>query len=322
MKLAITTAFIMLAAPALAIQHPSPGKNGDPHVCDVPYDPNNMVQITAAVGEGVQIVFGKDERILDVAVSDLEHLRKAGREGTNTISIKAIADMSPKPITVRTLKNDAQKGDVPRDYLIQWAAIPPPSPSKVAAANPDEVPLSSAPTTPCYIVRYTYAADVAAENAAKWAAQAAFRRQNSAEVALRQANDPMQCDTNHPFNPPGCNYAYVVVGDTRLSPVGVSTGRPAVWDYKGTTVMRFPGNMALPIVLVVNRDGKEAQPSGVTVEDGGIVKLHSVEQIIRLRDGDMVLCIYNQRYNQIGDNPGTGTINDAISRQVKTRPAK
>jgi len=80
--------------------------------------------------------------------------------------------------------------------------------------------------------------------------------------------------------------------------------------------------MALPIVLVVNRDGKEAQPSGVTVEDGGIVKLHSVEQIIRLRDGDMVLCIYNQRYNQIGDNPGTGTINDAISRTIKTRSAK
>jgi len=320
MKLTITAAFILLAAPALAIQQPSPGKNGDPHICDVPYDANNMVQINAAVGENVQIVFGKDERILDVFVSDKEHLKAAGREGSNTISIKAIADMLPKPITVRTLKSDAQKGDMPRDYLIQWAAIPPPPPTRVADATGETPPPAAA--TPCYIVRYTYASDVAAENAAKWAAQAAFRRQNSAEVALRQANDAMQCDTNHPFNPPGCNYAYVVVGDTRLSPVGAATGRPAVWDYKGTTVMRFPGNMALPIVLVVNRDGKEAQPSGVTVEDGGIVKLHSVEQIIRLRDGDMVLCIYNQRYNQIGDNPGTGTINDAISRTIKTRSAK
>ena len=315
-------AFILLATPALALQHPSGVGNKDAHICNVPYDPNDVVQVVGQVGDNVQILVGKDEIVTQVLLSDSANLRTVGNDtGSNTFSLRAINPMpSPKPIAVRTIKNG-----VPRDYSIQWIANSPP-PVRVAAAagnvGVEEVTPPPGSGTPCYVIRYTYAADVAAENAAKWQAGAAQRRQTAAEVALHQASDPMQCDTNNPFNPPECNYAYVVVGATQLSPIGAATGRPAIWDYRGTTVMRFPGNMAIPIVLVDSRDGKESQPSGLTVEDGGIVKIHSTERVIKLRDGDLVLCIYNQRYNQVGSNTGTGTVNDGVSRIVKTRPGK
>lgn len=60
----------------------------------------------------------------------------------------------------------------------------------------------------------------------------------------------------------------------------------------------------------------DAEFSGVTVEQGGVVKIHGVYPAIRLRDGDRVLCLWNRGYNPIGDNPGTGTTKPSIERAV------
>jgi len=325
MKFLISSAIICLlpVAPALALQHPAPGKNSAQRICEVPYNPNDVVQVQAGISDAVTVVFGKDEVVANVSVSGGDALQVEGyQDGGNAIYIKSDLALPPKPFTIRTLK-----AGVARDYTMEWVSVRPnpPPPARIAMKDDMptiEVPAQAASLTPCYKISFTYASDQAAENAEKWKAGAAKRRQTAAEVASRQAMDPMQCDTNHPFNPAGCNYAYMGMGDSELAPVGAATGRPAIWDFGGITVLRFPGNMAIPIVLVVNRDGKEAQPSGITVEDRGVVRLHSVEPLIKLRDGDKVYCIKNVRYNQVGNPPATSTINDAIGRMVQTRSSK
>jgi type IV secretory pathway VirB9-like protein len=60
----------------------------------------------------------------------------------------------------------------------------------------------------------------------------------------------------------------------------------------------------------------DAELSGVTVEQGGVVKIHGVYPAIRLRQGDRVLCVWNRAYSPIGNNPGTGTTNAGIERAV------
>lgn len=325
MKFILKLAIICLlpAAPALALQHPVPGKNSAQRICEVPYNANDVVQVQAGVSDAVAVVFGKDEVVTNVSISGNDLQVEGYKDGGNAVYLKSDAAVPPKPFTIRTLK-----AGVNRDYTMEWVSVRPPAPPPPAkiAMNGDmptiEIPPQASSLTPCYKINFTYVAEQSAENTEKWKAGATVRWQAAKEVAARQAMDPMQCDTNHPFNPPGCNYAYMGMGDSELAPVGEATGRPAIWDFGGVTVLRFPGNMAIPIVLVVNRDGKEAQPSGMTVLDRGIVKIHSVESWIRLRDGDKVYCIKNVRYNQVGNPPATSTINDAIGHMVQTKAGR
>lgn len=290
----------LISTPALALQIPSAGSNPDSHMCSVPFNPNDMVRVTAGAGDNVTIIFGKDERVGYVGLSDSEHMKFAeARDGGNILYFKATTQMTEQPISVRTLKQDG----TPRDYEIQWVASDPilhPPQQKVATAGAvtaDEIPVA----TPCYVIRYTYAADDAAAKAASWRIAAAKKKQEQDEIALRQQQELA-----------ARNYAYVGIGDASLSP-------GEIFDDGFTTQMHFPGNTSLPIILVVDRDGKETQPAGFTTEDNGIVKLHGVYSLIRLRDGDHVLCMINRRYTQTGDNPGTGTIDPGITREVNSK---
>lgn len=296
--------FMCMATPALAMQHPAPGRNKDPHVCDVPYDPNDIVQIVAARGDLITIMFGKEEIIKDIVTSDSkDHLWfLASGEGGNVAYFKASDDAlrAPNPISIRTLKDGK-----PRDYTLQWNSVtPPPARQPRLAAAGDlrteelQIPYDSG--TPCYVIRYTYGSEVSAAQAAAWRAAAAERKRQVDEIALRQSQLAR------------ANWDYVAMGDTQLQP-------SQIFDDGMTTEMRFPGNMALPIVLVETRERKLAQPSGITIEDGGVVKLHSVEPVIHLVDGDLTLCVFNRRYTQAGNNPGTGTTSDTISREVNTK---
>ena len=50
-------ALLAFASPALALEHPSGDKNADKRVCDVVYDPSDVVDVKAIVGEAVTILF-------------------------------------------------------------------------------------------------------------------------------------------------------------------------------------------------------------------------------------------------------------------------
>ena len=66
--LAALLACTVLSTPALALQVPTPTTPGEPRVLQVPYSPNDVIQIIApAVGE-TQIVLSPDETKFDVSI--------------------------------------------------------------------------------------------------------------------------------------------------------------------------------------------------------------------------------------------------------------
>jgi type IV secretion system protein VirB9 len=304
--LAATVALLVLTAPAFALEHPSGAQNPDQRVCDVVYNPNDIVDVTAEVGAAVTIAFRSSERIDYVSASDTAHLKQAETKGSNVLWLKATEPMASQPLSVRTLQEDG----TPRDYAIQWTAIRPPAvePARTALASStepahlaDAAPLQpSDPARPCYVVRYQYPADDKAAKDKAARAQWAAWQQKKAEIALRQQQ--IEAGSH--------NVRYVAMGDTSIGPT-------EIFDDGYTTELHFPGNMRIPVILTVTPDGKESQVTGVTAEDNGVVKLQSVLPMIRLRDGNLVLCIFNKGYNPIGNNPSTGTTSPSIDRDVK-----
>jgi type IV secretion system protein VirB9 len=100
-------------------------------------------------------------------------------------------------------------------------------------------------------------------------------------------------------------------------------GLDAIWDDGQRTHLRYPGNRGSPRVYQVLPDGTEATIGQNTVFDpdtnGSLVIVHQVVPMMRIRDGDSVLCITNMAYDPVGHNPGTGTVDPGIVRDVRGR---
>lgn len=288
---------LLLSSPAFALQLPE-GGNADRRICDADYDPNNVTAVNAVVGDTVTIQFGAKERIAFVTPSDKAHLKYFLTEGGNVLWLKATMPMPPQPISVRTILPDG----TPRLYALQWAAKPDQRARVALASNGTAAAASTASgEAACYVVRYRYPADEAAARAAAWRAQRDKARRQAAEIALHQ----QQGAAAH-------NVRYVARGDASIGPAEIS-------DDGNTTTLVFPGTTRIPVILTVTPDGKESQVTGTTTEQGGVVKVHRTLPFIRLRDGDLTLCIWNLAHSAVGSNPGTGTTSAGVTRDV-SRP--
>lgn len=303
MRALLLATALTAALPAFAGQHPSGEKNLDHRVCDVNYSPNEVVEVVAAVGDTVTIKVADDQIIAALAPSDKEHLKYlvADKAGGNVMWLKARAPMPPQPIAFRGMKPDGKF----TDYILQWTAVAPPEPHKTQVAAAGDVvvePVPQASATPCWMVRFQYPAEEAA--AKKAAASAAYQRWKTqqAEIALRKATETL----------PKRNVRYVAVGDASIGPT-------EIYDDGNTTELRFPGNLRIPTIFTVTPDGKERQLSGLTTEDGGILRIHGTLPVIRMRDGDRVLCLWNRGYDAIGINPATGTTSPDVRREANAR---
>ena len=104
------------------------------------------------------------------------------------------------------------------------------------------------------------------------------------------------------------NWHYVAQGDRSILPL-------EVFDNGFSTVFRFPGNVRIPSVFVINPDGKEATANYAV--KGDLVQVDSVARAWRLRDGQTVLSIWNQAFDAIGQNPETGTTSPNVQRVVR-----
>lgn len=297
-------AIVAIAIPtcASAIQIPKARPDADPHMCEVAYDPNNVVRIVATVGDNVTIVFGKDEVVepSGVALSDGEstHLGRTGPNASNVLYFKPKIAMPPQPIAIRTTKTTDNSH---RDYQVEWSAIdvPPTAPVAIAAiGDPPGLPPKEVPVT-CWSVRYLYPSDAKAEADTK--ARVAWRRKkdDDAEIALREASVIQKL-----------NVKYVYQGDVSLAPSNI-------WDDGRRTEMIFQGRMPGLWKPSGDDETKDAQLTNVSIEDNGIVKVVGVYPLIRLRDGDRVLCIIRRSNVQAAD-PGTGTVSQDIGRPLKT----
>jgi type IV secretion system protein VirB9 len=95
----------------------------------------------------------------------------------------------------------------------------------------------------------------------------------------------------------------------------------AIWDDGQRTYLRYPGNRRVPVAWQVMPDGKEGVVGQSTDADpttnGTLLVVQSVAPMLRLRDGDAVLCIVNRAYDPVGRNPGTGTVTPDVQRQSR-----
>lgn len=150
-----------------------------------------------------------------------------------------------------------------------------------------------------FALRFRYPSDQSAEGALALAEAALERRL----IALKLERAVVVGERN---------LAYEVQGDEALQPSEVS-------DNARFTVLRFPGNQALPTLYRVTDNGEEQLvPFDVR---GEFVVVHAVFKQLRLRSGAQVLCIYNRAFDPRGVNPGTGAAApDVVRTDTGGRP--
>jgi type IV secretion system protein VirB9 len=263
-----------------------------------------VVDVQAVVGMEVSIRFADKEIIDKITPSDTADLEFLAADGSNIVWLKAKRPMPPQPVAVRTRREDGS----PRDYVLQWTAQrddPAPGPPRQVAANGplhvEEVPPPK--RNYCYLIRFNYPGEYTAAQIAAWKQRQDSAARNQAEIALRTA----EASRAH-------NVRYIGQGDASIGP----PGQDGIYDDGYTTTLHFPGNMSVPVIYGRDAAGKDVADLGVTVEQGGVVKLHGVYSFIRLRDGDRTLCITNLGYSAVGNNPGTGTTEQSVIRDVRS----
>ena len=150
---------------------------------------------------------------------------------------------------------------------------------------------------PFFLVRFKYSADVQARRVADAAARADVLQAKTADrVLARDAS----------LGPR--NYAYAIQGEEEFEPA-------EVYDNGKFTTFRFKGATELPAIYLGLDDGKdELVPKSV---DGDLVTVHAVGKKFVLRRGDLVMCVFNERFVPEGIEPGTKTTSPNVVRLTK-----
>ena len=158
---------------------------------------------------------------------------------------------------------------------------------------------------PFFLVKYQYPADEAAKRKAEAAILADAARAKDAERVLSLS------ETEGPRNA-----HYTVQGAASFEP-------HAVYDNGKITTFVFPENMVIPAIYLVAGDGSESLVPKTVL--GGEVRVHAIAAQFVLRQGDEVLCLFNEAYVPEGLATGTMTTSPAVERLTrddKTRDLK
>ncbi len=312
---------LLLAAPAMALETPRACSAADPRVRCIAYDPTQVVQLFAATGAALTVEFADAETIVDASTSDnglLEGGEASSRQalaiaetggGAGTadrnlmmakrgayLFLKPLRPLLPQPITVLTRREDGRM----RRYTFQLETRP--------------GSLTEEAANTFYAVRFTYPEDEAAARRARSEAQREARIANLAAARLRQNGIAGETVRN-------ARYRGQATPADRAALAPASTGaEPAIWDDGQRTFLRYPGNRRVPMVYQVLADGREGLVGQSADADpttrGTLLTLHGVFPLLRLRDGKALLCIVNQGFDATGQNPGTGTTDPDVVREL------
>jgi type IV secretion system protein VirB9 len=284
----------VLSSPAWAEQDPLPGQE-DARMRYLAYNPGEVVHLSTAVGATLVVGFGAKESVTAVAVTDSKDL-KAMPKGS-FLFFKSQDALPLQPVIVLT----STEGGGMRRYVFEITTVP-------AASLAVDAPGIY------YSVQFTYPADEAERQRALAAAQAArdlaASQARKARYELQLAHQKMEERARDPFSGDR-NWHYIAQGDRTLLPL-------EVFDNGYSTVFRFPGNVRIPSVFVINPDGKEATPNYAV--KGDLVQIDSVARGWQLRDGQTVLAVWNQAFDPVGKNPETQTTSPNVQRVVKDAP--
>lgn len=340
----ISVTSLVLSSPVMAAETPAPC-GPDPRERCVAYAPGQIVRIYAAPGATLAIELPSAERIAFVGASDNQLLQggeavervAAGGDGSSTadpnlmtsvprtdgatsnfVMLKPLRHLEPQPFTVLAWwTNPTNQARELRRHTFELRTRP----GELTEDVPDTF----------FAVRFSdpvgarIVAETEQETARKaaterWEAQRAEREQRAAAARLVQVAALGTTRQNTAYDGQG------TAADRAALAPAPSAAAPAVWDDGQRTYLRYPGNRRPPMPYQVMPDGKEAVVGQSTNPDpttnGNILVLHGVFPMLRLRDGDNVLCIVNRAYDPTGQNPGTGTVSPdvlRVSRPPSTR---
>jgi type IV secretory pathway VirB9-like protein len=277
----------------------------------VPYSALTRTQIVGIVGEPTTITFPKGEQVYRVAQSGKPtrdgEIAEAGWQAPSAAEVKDVplgnnltlwpAHEGDSTMTVITVTPDgvqktyafrmvAKSGDVSADttlnLIFKGEGIAPATAQGTGAAVSR---VSAGPV-------YTYDQIVA------WKAKQA-KEKEEAELKLRTDS----------FNnmPDGCGFHAKGKQPTSIEPRCPMTN--GQW-----TLIRFPGLSKKPAVYIVT--GENDERLARQHEAGDIVAVEEIAQHFRLRLGEAVLDIWNDRYDPVGNDPGTGTIAPTVHRDL------
>jgi type IV secretion system protein VirB9 len=287
-----------ITTPALAVEDPAAGSL-DSRMRTIPYNPEQVVHLSTAVGATLSVAFGSDETVTQVAVTDSKDLKAV--PARNFLFFKSQSALAPQPVIVLTTNS----ANAIRRYVFEVTTV-------------DVKKLDSQAQDVYYSVQFTYPTEIAARHRAAALAEskkeAADEAARAAELQLQLAHERMEAESRDPLSIQAVspkNWRYLAQGNRSILPL-------EVWDNGFSTVFRFPGNVRVPSIFVINPDGKETT-ADYSVK-GNLVQVSTVARQWRLRDGQTVLCVFNQAFNPVGNNPGTGTASADVQRITKDAP--
>jgi len=192
-------ASVALVAPALAEQNPIPGAH-DPRVRYVPYDPINVVKVTASDLRSTLLQFGNDETVDVVAIGD--QTAWSWSKVRNLLFVKpSTAPARPTNMQVVTLRKEGQQ--------------------RIYQFDLDAGPASS----PVFGINFAYPGDIA-EARRKAAADRA------AQLEAEKARQRLDVECFYGRR----NWAYVAKGSTATQPAEVSdNGETTAFRFPGNT---------------------------------------------------------------------------------------
>ncbi|MBI0539087.1 hypothetical protein D9599_26435 [Roseomonas sp. KE2513] len=321
-------------APAAAGETPVPAGR-DPRVRVIAYDPQQVVKLYAVPGATLTIQLAPGETVAGLPVSDQTLLDPpepaglgtgplamaggpapseragAGRGAStdrnlftavrgNFVMLKPLRDLAPQPLFIIGRSTDPATGrEVMRAYTFELSTR--------------EGPLTAEAPDTYYLVRFTYPFE---ERAAAAAAAEAQRQANAASAATRRkeredrrARERLVLAGTNAATYGAMNWNYDGQGDRELAPA-------EVWDDGQSTFLRFPGNRRVPAIFSVLADGREAAVN-YSANTSGLITIHQTNSTFRLRDGSLVLCIFNRAHDATGRNPGTGTTSPDVVREIR-----
>jgi type IV secretion system protein VirB9 len=308
-----------VATHAFALESPQPGKD-DARCRQVEYKDTNIVGITSYVGRAMFIKLDTPERIEKFMAGtngDDAPITVPNPQNMNNQPLHSTLPLwATKPGTTNVVILSLLPDDVTeRTYMIEVTVKP-------ALKKGDD------DSDATYCLKFTYNDQIKQEKIRQAAAAApARRRETEREKAeARLATDPFYGEQN---------YKYLAFGDKTIAPVQVS-------DNFNSTALRFPGNMARPAILIADSPAwcdltrpppdwylkaSEHKTTGEPVPMDDLMVLHQTAEHIRLRMGNQsetgqenghVVDISNCGYDPFRGNPGTGTPNPRVVRQVIT----
>jgi type IV secretory pathway VirB9-like protein len=292
-----------VSVPALAAQPPGVDPTRDTHIREVAYSPIKRTEIVGVIGQPTTITFPKGEsvyRVIQSEAPDESGVVQAPWRSPGETEVKdnPLGNNLPlwpgRPgVSMMTVITQADDTHAQKTYAFRLLARP-------AEAGAEDAP--------GVVLNLIFTGIPPAQQAA--AAQAWWAKKRA--EADQQAKDHLRSDTLT-ASAGTCHYSAKGKKTTAIEP-------RCPMDDGQWTFLRFPGLSRKPAVYIVASGNTErlARQHG----DGDFVVVEEIAPLLRLRLGEDVLDIINNRYDPVGAPANTGTISPGVVREVIEAPAK